>query len=99
MPTTVPTLEPAELKTGRWFAALTRGSGAVEQIGDFATREEAAKWIAQEAKAWLAKHPASEVCATCGGSGQVTEGLAPTTGGKLVPANCENCGGWGRTLS
>jgi hypothetical protein len=94
-----PCLELAELKSGRWCVALKRPSGAVEQIGDFATAEDAARWIERDATAWLGKHPAGGVCATCGGSGEVVEARAPRPGVRLSRADCETCGGWGRTLA
>jgi len=40
------------IKGGRWTVAVTAGYGPVSRVGDFATEEEANRWIATESKNW-----------------------------------------------
>jgi hypothetical protein len=39
-------------KTGRWFVAITTGNGPDSHVGDFATEEEAQRWISTKSKDW-----------------------------------------------
>ena len=40
------------IKDGRWAVAVTTGYGPVSRVGNFATEEEATRWIATESKNW-----------------------------------------------
>jgi hypothetical protein len=41
------------VKDGRWAVAVTTGYGPQSYVGDFATEEEAQRWIANDSAAWL----------------------------------------------
>jgi hypothetical protein len=43
------------IKDGRWTVAVRTGYGPVSHVGNFATEEEANRWIATESKNW--PHP------------------------------------------
>jgi hypothetical protein len=40
------------IKDGRWTVAVSTGYGPVSHVGNFATEEEATRWIATESKNW-----------------------------------------------
>jgi hypothetical protein len=40
------------IKNGRWTVAVTVGYGPTSHVGDFATEEEANRWIATDSKNW-----------------------------------------------
>jgi hypothetical protein len=40
------------IKDGRWTVAVTTGHGRISYVGDFATEEEANRWISTDAKDW-----------------------------------------------
>ena len=40
------------IKDGRWTVAVSTGNGPVSRVGNFATEEEANRWIATESKNW-----------------------------------------------
>jgi hypothetical protein len=40
------------IKDGRWTVAVTTGHGPFSYVGDFATEEEANRWISTDAKDW-----------------------------------------------
>jgi hypothetical protein len=40
------------IKDGRWSVAVNTGNGAISHVGNFATEEEANRWIATESKNW-----------------------------------------------
>jgi hypothetical protein len=40
------------IKDGRWTVAVITGYGPVSRVGNFATEEEANRWIATESKNW-----------------------------------------------
>jgi hypothetical protein len=44
------------IKDGRWTVAVNTGQGPVSHVGNFATEEEANRWIANDSKNW--SHPA-----------------------------------------
>jgi hypothetical protein len=48
------------VKDGRWTVAFTACYGPAENVGDFATEEEAQRWIANDSAAWLKKHASGE---------------------------------------
>jgi hypothetical protein len=41
------------IKDGRWTVAVTTGYGPKSHVGDFATEEEAQRWITKDSAAWL----------------------------------------------
>jgi hypothetical protein len=41
------------IKDGRWAVAVTVGHAPASNVGNFATEEEANRWIATESKNWL----------------------------------------------
>jgi hypothetical protein len=43
------------VKDGRWTVAVTTGNGPPSHVGDFATEEEAQRWISTKSKDW--PHP------------------------------------------
>jgi len=43
------------IKDGRWTVRVITGNGPDSQIGDFATEEEAQRWISTKSKDW--PHP------------------------------------------
>jgi hypothetical protein len=45
-------------KSGRWFVAITTGHGPDSHVGDFATEEEAQRWISTRSRDW--PHPAKK---------------------------------------
>jgi len=46
------------IKDGRWTVRIITGHGPDSHIGDFATEEEAQRWISTKSKDWEAAHPA-----------------------------------------
>jgi hypothetical protein len=40
------------IKDGRWTVAVKTGYGPVSHVGNFATEEEANRWIATDSKNW-----------------------------------------------
>jgi hypothetical protein len=40
------------IKDGRWTVAVTTGHGPASYVGDFATEEEANRWISTDSKDW-----------------------------------------------
>lgn len=42
-------------KNGRWTVAIMDAPGPQTHIGDFATEEEAQRWITKDSAAWLKK--------------------------------------------
>ena len=40
------------IKDGRWTVAVSTGYGPVSHVGNFATEEEANRWIATDSKNW-----------------------------------------------
>jgi hypothetical protein len=50
-----PKFRPEMTKGGRWFVAITTGYGPDSHVGDFATMEEAQRWISTKSKDW--PHP------------------------------------------
>jgi hypothetical protein len=40
------------IKDGRWTVAVTAGYGPASHVGDFATEEEAQRWISTKSKDW-----------------------------------------------
>jgi hypothetical protein len=40
------------IKDGRWTVAVSTGYGPASHVGNFATEEEATRWIATESKNW-----------------------------------------------
>ena len=40
------------IKDGRWTVAVSTGYGPVSRVGNFATEEEANRWIATDSKNW-----------------------------------------------
>jgi hypothetical protein len=43
---------PRKLKNGRWSVIITTGYGPDSHVGDFATEEEAERWISANSKSW-----------------------------------------------
>jgi hypothetical protein len=43
------------IKDGRWTVAVTRDYSPPENVGDFATEEEAQRWITDDSAVWLKK--------------------------------------------
>jgi hypothetical protein len=46
------------MKNGRWTVIITYGYGLASYVGDFATEEEANRWISTNSKNW--PQPADE---------------------------------------
>jgi hypothetical protein len=40
------------IKNGRWTVAVAMGYGPASYVGDFATEEEAQRWISANSKDW-----------------------------------------------
>jgi hypothetical protein len=43
------------IKDGRWTVVVVTGRGPDSHVGNFATEEEAQRWIKNESAAWLKK--------------------------------------------
>jgi hypothetical protein len=46
------------IKDGRWTVRIITGNGPDSHVGDFATEEEAQRWISTKSKDWEASHTA-----------------------------------------
>jgi hypothetical protein len=49
---------PKTNKDGRWTVRIITGRGPDSHVGDFATEEEAQRWISTKSTDWEAAHPA-----------------------------------------
>lgn len=51
---------PKTTKGDRWTVRIFTGHGPDSHIGDFATEEEAKRWISTKSKDWEAAYPADK---------------------------------------
>jgi hypothetical protein len=50
-----PTFNPKMTNSGSWFVSVITGCGPDSHVGDFATEEEAQRWIVSKSKYWPSK--------------------------------------------
>ncbi|MET3840455.1 hypothetical protein ABIE49_002533 [Bradyrhizobium sp. OAE829] len=50
-----PEFQPKQRKTGTWTVVVVTGNGPDSHVGDFATKKEAADWIAANSEDWPAR--------------------------------------------